>query len=159
MALAAHNTDRGIETCGVLAVNSTDADRTGRFHISQLIIPPQTGTQNTCQTTDEDQLFLYLASNDLITVGWIHVRISSTPCCVVACCLTRAITDTPNAAMLLKLRGFAHALLVPGAPARSHRHRRGAAVQTEVSRLAAGAVCSVIRGAVCVQLECADDVM
>ena len=77
MALAAHNTDRGIETCGVLAVNSTDADRTGRFHISQLIIPPQTGTQNTCQTTDEDQLFLYLASNDLITVGWIHVRVYS----------------------------------------------------------------------------------
>ena len=40
-------------------------------------MPKQSGTADSCQTLAEEELFTYLDSLDLITVGWIHVSISN----------------------------------------------------------------------------------
>jgi len=44
------------------------------FYITTIIIPKQEGTKDTCAMTNEDELFNYQASNDLMTLGWIHTH-------------------------------------------------------------------------------------
>jgi len=68
--IAAANTRRKIETCGVLAGRL----HRGTFTVTTLIIPSQTGTSDTCNTLDEDRLFTYQDANDVITLGWIHTH-------------------------------------------------------------------------------------
>jgi len=71
MQLAHGNTLRGIETCGILAVPENCQEK---YRVTTLIIPKQTATSDTCTTTNEDELLLYLQENDLMTVGWIHTH-------------------------------------------------------------------------------------
>jgi STAM-binding protein len=68
--IAAANTARSVETCGVLAGRL----HRGSFTVTTLIIPSQTGTADTCNTLDEDRLFTYQDANDVITLGWIHTH-------------------------------------------------------------------------------------
>ncbi|CAN0529201.1 unnamed protein product, partial [Ectocarpus sp. 8 AP-2014] len=35
---------------------------------------PRQGTPNSVETTDETELFNYMLSNKLITLGWIHTH-------------------------------------------------------------------------------------
>ena len=43
------------------------------FFITHLLIPKQTSTSDSCTTLNEEDLFEFQDSNDLVTLGWIHV--------------------------------------------------------------------------------------
>ncbi|CAN1156887.1 AMSH-like ubiquitin thioesterase 3, partial [Linum perenne] len=68
LRLARENTDKNMETCGVLAGASED----GVFHISMLIIPKQTSTSNSCQTSNEEEILK--VQDNLVSLGWIHTH-------------------------------------------------------------------------------------
>lgn len=70
LELAKSNTERNIETCGILAGRITS----NNFTITHVLIPPQRGTSDSCLTEDEEKLFLYQDEHDLITLGWIHTH-------------------------------------------------------------------------------------
>jgi proteasome lid subunit RPN8/RPN11 len=70
MEVAAPNTQRGIETCGVLAGTLKD----NSFHMNCIIIPKQKGSTDMCETINEDELFAYQEKHNLLTLGWIHTH-------------------------------------------------------------------------------------
>lgn len=76
MRLVHGNTVKGIETCGILTgkLVSREGDGDGCFVVTELILPRQKGSQNTCEMIDEDSLFDYQMKNDLMTLGWIHTH-------------------------------------------------------------------------------------
>ncbi len=41
--------------------------------MTHVIIPKQSGTANSCDTQNEEEIFDALDREDLITLGWIHV--------------------------------------------------------------------------------------
>lgn len=74
LRLAAENTRRGLEMCGVLcgtAVNNA-------LFIRCLVIPEQKCTSDTCETENEGALFDYCEKEDLIQLGWIHTHPTQT---------------------------------------------------------------------------------
>lgn len=72
--LAQSNTNRNVETCGILA-GSLERNK---FTITHLIIPKQSGTADSCSTENEEAIFDYQDNHDLITLGWIHTHPSQT---------------------------------------------------------------------------------
>lgn len=75
-SLAQKNTTQNIETCGVL---------TGRLEkneliITHMILPKQKGTSDSCATMNEEEIFDYQDQHNLITIGWIHVRVLNISC-------------------------------------------------------------------------------
>jgi len=70
LRVAESNTKRSLETCGVLA--GTLKNRT--FYVTTLIIPKQKSTSNTCEATNEEELFEVQDSGSLFTLGWIHTH-------------------------------------------------------------------------------------
>jgi len=46
--------------------------------VTDLLIPRQTGTSDSCGATNEEDIFEYQHRNGLITLGWIHVRAGPT---------------------------------------------------------------------------------
>lgn len=70
--LTNRNTFKGIETCGILA--GSFLPQKNIFRVTHLIIPKQTGTSDTCATTNEDEIFEYQIKHDLLTLGWIHTH-------------------------------------------------------------------------------------
>ena len=42
--------------------------------VSDLLVPKQTGTSDTCGATNEEDIFAYQNDHNLLTLGWIHVR-------------------------------------------------------------------------------------
>ncbi len=71
MEAAQANTNKNIETCGFLAGKLSK----NSFVIERVIIPKQSGTSDTCNTSHEHEIFDIIESLNLITLGWIHVRI------------------------------------------------------------------------------------
>ncbi|CAL8076876.1 unnamed protein product [Calicophoron daubneyi] len=72
--LAQSNTLANKETCGNLCgklIKNT-------FVISDLVIPKQSGTADTCLTHKEEELFDYVDKNGLIVIGWIHTHPTQT---------------------------------------------------------------------------------
>ena len=74
LQIAADNTSRNVETCGILA----GTIQSGELICDRLIIPSQTGTSDTCTTTDEDEIWEYCSSHGVATFGWIHTHPSQT---------------------------------------------------------------------------------
>ncbi|KAJ5884944.1 hypothetical protein N7495_009454 [Penicillium taxi] len=72
--LAASNTSRNLETCGILCGTLVS----NALFISRLLIPEQISTSDTCETTNESAIFDYCDSEDLIMLGWIHTHPSQT---------------------------------------------------------------------------------
>lgn len=72
--LAQPNTNRNIETCGILA-GSLERNK---FTITHVIIPQQSGTSDSCTTDNEEAIFDYQDNHELITLGWIHTHPSQT---------------------------------------------------------------------------------
>ncbi|TVU21019.1 hypothetical protein EJB05_30629 [Eragrostis curvula] len=70
LRVAEANTKRSLETCGVLA--GTLKKRT--FYVTTLIIPKQKSTSNTCEATNEEELFEVQDMGSLFTLGWIHTH-------------------------------------------------------------------------------------
>ncbi|VDM32371.1 unnamed protein product [Hydatigera taeniaeformis] len=66
------NTRANRETCGTLCGHlSPEGDK---FVVSHIIICKQTGTADSCITTNEEELLCCLESDGLIVVGWIHTH-------------------------------------------------------------------------------------
>lgn len=74
LKLAEANTKKNLETCGVLAgllKNST-------FVVTTLIIPKQESTSDSCQTTNEEEIFNVQDERSLFPLGWIHTHPTQT---------------------------------------------------------------------------------
>lgn len=76
MRMAAINTQRSIETCGVLAA-SLDP-RTGVFTINTLLVPKQKGSSDMVEMFGEEEVFMEQDSRGLYPLGWIHTHPSQT---------------------------------------------------------------------------------
>ncbi|SMR60630.1 unnamed protein product [Zymoseptoria tritici ST99CH_1A5] len=76
LKLASTNTAHNLETCGILAATLIS----NALFITHLILPEQTSTPNTCDTTPagDAALFSYVDSHALLVVGWIHTHPSQT---------------------------------------------------------------------------------
>jgi STAM-binding protein len=74
LQLAASNTQRNLETCGILSGRL----KANAYFVTHLIIPAQESTSDTCHTTDETLLFNYQDKHDLFTLGWIHTHPTQT---------------------------------------------------------------------------------
>ncbi|GMI71533.1 associated molecule with the SH3 domain of STAM 1 [Hibiscus trionum] len=70
MKLAKSNTDRNLETCGILAGSLKNR----KFYVTALIIPKQESTSNTCQATNEEEIFEVQDKKSLFPLGWIHTH-------------------------------------------------------------------------------------
>ena len=74
LGLAQSNTSRNVETCGILVGTIVK----GELVCDRLLLPNQTGTSDTCVTTNEDEIWEYCSSNELCTFGWVHTHPSQT---------------------------------------------------------------------------------
>lgn len=74
LRLAHQNTLKNIETCGFLAGTL----RANALFVSALVVPKQTATSDTCEMTDESELFDYVDQHDLMILGWIHTHPTQT---------------------------------------------------------------------------------
>jgi len=74
LRLAHQNTLANLETCGFLAGTLI----ANAFFVNRLIVPAQTATSDTCEMTNESQLFDYVDSEDLMILGWIHTHPTQT---------------------------------------------------------------------------------
>lgn len=74
LALAAANTRRNLETCGILCGTLIS----NALFISRLLIPEQISTSDTCETVNESAIFDYCDSEDLMMLGWIHTHPTQT---------------------------------------------------------------------------------
>ncbi|KFK26683.1 hypothetical protein AALP_AA8G279700 [Arabis alpina] len=70
MRLAKSNTKKDLETCGILA----GILKNRKFYITALIIPKQEGTANSCQATNEEEIFEVQDKQSLFPLGWIHTH-------------------------------------------------------------------------------------
>ncbi|XP_066156389.1 STAM-binding protein-like [Euwallacea fornicatus] len=73
-SLAQENTNKNIETCGILAGKLEK----NQLIITHMIVPKQTGTSNSCTTTNEEEIFDFQDQYNLITIGWIHTHPTQT---------------------------------------------------------------------------------
>nr|KAJ3399298.1 hypothetical protein HK105_004944 [Polyrhizophydium stewartii] len=64
------NTRNNLETCGILCGRLAK----NAFTITTLVIPKQKATSDSCSTTNEEELFEFQDTRDLITLGWIHTH-------------------------------------------------------------------------------------
>lgn len=71
LALASKNTAKNVETCGILAGRLSHH----RLIITHVIVPKQSGTPDSCTTMNEEDIFDIQDQHNLITLGWIHVRL------------------------------------------------------------------------------------
>ncbi|KAK3160941.1 hypothetical protein QOZ80_1BG0068830 [Eleusine coracana subsp. coracana] len=68
------NTIKNLETCGILA--GTLKKRT--FYVTTLIIPKQKSTSDSCQATNEEEIFEVQDRGSLLSLGWIHTHPTQT---------------------------------------------------------------------------------
>lgn len=70
LRVAEANTVKNLETCGILA--GTLKKRT--FYVTTLIIPKQKSTSDSCQATNEEEIFEVQDKGSLLSLGWIHTH-------------------------------------------------------------------------------------
>lgn len=71
---AKSNTDRNVETCGVLFGNLSQ----NQFIITHILLPHQSGTSESCNTTREEDMWEFQEFCNGICLGWIHTHPSQT---------------------------------------------------------------------------------
>lgn len=64
------NTRRNLETCGMLCGTLIS----NALFIQRVVIPEQKSTSDTCETVNENSLFEYCSTEDLLLLGWIHTH-------------------------------------------------------------------------------------
>ncbi|XP_022741644.1 AMSH-like ubiquitin thioesterase 3 isoform X2 [Durio zibethinus] len=74
LRLARANTEKNLETCGVLAGSLKNRV----FHITTLIIPKQESTSDSCSTLNEEEIFEVQDKLSLFPLGWIHTHPTQT---------------------------------------------------------------------------------
>lgn len=70
LLLADSNTARGIETCGVLCGRLAHDD----LVLTHVVIPKQSAGPDFCDMENVEELFSFQDQQNLLTLGWIHVR-------------------------------------------------------------------------------------
>ncbi|KAG9043299.1 hypothetical protein FS837_009762 [Tulasnella sp. UAMH 9824] len=70
MRIAAVNTERKVETCGLLLGRKTR----NTYTVQSLLIPRQTSDENSCTMTNEELVFEFQENRGLLTLGWIHTH-------------------------------------------------------------------------------------
>jgi STAM-binding protein len=70
LELAKHNSDRDIETLGMLGGKLSK----NKFTVTHLLIPKQTGKSDRCDLQGHEDLGDAYDSEDIILVGWIHTH-------------------------------------------------------------------------------------
>uniref|UniRef100_A0A182Q892 MPN domain-containing protein n=1 Tax=Anopheles farauti TaxID=69004 RepID=A0A182Q892_9DIPT len=75
LELAAANTAANRETCAILAGSLAPA---AGFTITHVIFPKQSGTSDSCNTMNEEEIAVVQDRHNLITLGWIHTHPSQT---------------------------------------------------------------------------------
>ncbi|KAM5172106.1 STAM-binding protein [Mantella aurantiaca] len=74
LTLADVNTQKAVETCGILCGKLMRNE----FTITHVIVPKQCGGPDYCNTENEEDLFLIQDQHGLITLGWIHTHPTQT---------------------------------------------------------------------------------
>lgn len=74
LTIAAPNTARNLETCGILCGTLIS----NAFFISKLVIPEQVSTSDTCEMVNEAAIFEYCDKEDMMVLGWIHTHPTQT---------------------------------------------------------------------------------
>jgi len=74
LTIAASNTARNVETCGILGGKLAQ----NKFVVSHLVIPKQSGTSDSCSMEGEEELWEYQDGEGLMTLGWIHTHPTQT---------------------------------------------------------------------------------
>lgn len=76
LTYASRNTALNLETCGILAGTQIS----NALFITHLLLPAQTSTSQTCDTTPSGDaaLFAYCDSHSLLVLGWIHTHPTQT---------------------------------------------------------------------------------
>jgi STAM-binding protein len=69
LSVAHKNTVNNVETCGILAGQL----KQHQLFVTHCILPKQSGTSDSCNTKNEEDIFIYQDQHNLITLGWIHV--------------------------------------------------------------------------------------
>ncbi|KAF5179313.1 Amsh-like ubiquitin thioesterase [Thalictrum thalictroides] len=70
LELARDNTNKDLETCGVLGAFL----KNGVFYITTLIIPKQETTPSSCQALNEEEIYAIQSEHSLFPLGWIHTH-------------------------------------------------------------------------------------
>ncbi|CAN1187476.1 AMSH-like ubiquitin thioesterase 2 [Linum perenne] len=70
LELAKENTEKDLETCGVLGAFL----ESGTYYVTTLIIPKQEATANSCEAKREEEYFTIQNERSLSPVGWIHTH-------------------------------------------------------------------------------------
>nr|XP_015817975.2 AMSH-like protease isoform X1 [Nothobranchius furzeri]XP_015817976.2 AMSH-like protease isoform X1 [Nothobranchius furzeri]XP_054605387.1 AMSH-like protease isoform X1 [Nothobranchius furzeri]XP_054605388.1 AMSH-like protease isoform X1 [Nothobranchius furzeri] len=70
LLLANSNTSRGTETCGILCGRLTHNE----FVLTHVVIPKQSAGPDFCDMENVEELFSFQDQQNLLTLGWIHVR-------------------------------------------------------------------------------------
>ncbi|OAY34538.1 AMSH-like ubiquitin thioesterase 2 isoform X2 [Manihot esculenta] len=70
LELARENTEKDLETCGVLGAFLEK----GTYYVTTLIIPKQKSTSNSCEALKEEEFFTIQNEQSLVPVGWIHTH-------------------------------------------------------------------------------------
>lgn len=74
LELAKPNTQNNLETAGILCGKLSR----NAFFVTNLVIPHQLSTSDTCSTTNEELLFEYIDQHELFILGWIHTHPTQT---------------------------------------------------------------------------------
>lgn len=74
LRVAAPNTRKGLEMCGILCGTSVN----NALFVSCLVIPQQTCTSDTCETDNEESVIEFCMKEDLMVFGWIHTHPTQT---------------------------------------------------------------------------------
>uniref|UniRef100_A0A1I8JQ11 MPN domain-containing protein n=1 Tax=Macrostomum lignano TaxID=282301 RepID=A0A1I8JQ11_9PLAT len=74
LRLADSNTAANKETCGILCGSVRD----GALAVTDLVLPKQSGTSDSCTTSGEEEIFGVLDRFDLVTLGWVHTHPTQT---------------------------------------------------------------------------------
>ncbi|KAI8966304.1 hypothetical protein F5Y11DRAFT_343693 [Daldinia sp. FL1419] len=74
LSIAADNTRRGLEMCGILCGTAVK----NALFVRCLLIPEQTSTSDTCETENENTMLEFCMNNDLLILGWIHTHPTQT---------------------------------------------------------------------------------
>lgn len=74
MELAKANTEKDLETCGILGASL----KNHTYYITALLMPKQESTANSCQALNEEEIHAILDGESLYPAGWIHTHPSQT---------------------------------------------------------------------------------
>ncbi|EJD51825.1 Mov34-domain-containing protein [Auricularia subglabra TFB-10046 SS5] len=72
VSIAAYNTSKNLETCGLLMGRLKKSGRS--YVVTTLLIPKQHATSDTCSMDAEELLVDFQIKRDLIILGWIHTH-------------------------------------------------------------------------------------